>query len=285
MLLVSSNGWTQSKINKMRTKRQYMENDNYFKSSRMDSLSMKLKKEEKPWGVGLHFSSGTNLSNSHNDRVYTQKLSMSGAYKFDDRFSLGLQSELSYYAQDNNIPKEEGNPKWDDVCLSGNHILGEYQNVKFDHGASIFAPTSYDTQYEGIKTGLGYGLSANHEFYIIRLEHKLSVNYTVHSFEYSPTTRRRNSPWTNSYNFNIGIPYKINQQFLIGLSEKVESRSSFDNDYFLVSSTLVYGSMSWKKAKVSLNYIIGSYDQNDSIRYFYVNDWQQKISLGLSYEI
>ena len=119
-------GEAQSNLIKSRPKKQYIENDTYFKSQQLTSLNAKIGKEEKPWGFGFHFSSGTDISKTHTDRTYNQSLSVSGAYKINDKFGIGLQTGVSYYAEDNNIPKEEGNPKWDDVSLSLSQSLGEF---------------------------------------------------------------------------------------------------------------------------------------------------------------
>ncbi len=275
----------QSNIVRSRPKKQYMENDTYFKSQQLTSLTTKIEKEEKPWGFGFHFSSGTDISKTHTDRIYNQSLSVSGAYKINEKFGLGLQSGVSYFAEDNNIPKEDGNPKWDDLSLSLSQSFGEYHKIKFSQSVSTFAPISYDSQYEGIKTGLSYSLGASHDLYFLSVGHSLSASYTLFSTEFSPTTGRLNSPWSNSYTLSIGLPYKLNKQFSVGISESGSTRSAFDNDYFLTTSTLIYGSMKLGKFRMSLNYLIGSYDENLSIRYFYVNEWQQKISAGLSYEI
>lgn len=292
LLVLMSSAVTKADSNsvKIKSKRQYVENDDYFKASRLNSLSTKLKKEEKPWGVGFHMASGTNISTTEGDRIYDQTLSLSGAWKLKEKLSLGLQSSLSYYSVGNNIPKEEGNPKWDDLSLSLSNempdvVIPRLAPIKLAHSVSGFAPTSYDSQYEGIKTGLSYGVNAAHPFFFLDIGHNLALNYTAHSFGYSPTTGRQNSAWTNSYTFTVGASHKFDKRVKIGISENISNRSSFDNDYFLTTSTLVYGSWIVNQVKLSLNYLVGNYDKNDTVRYFYVNDWEQKISLGLSYDL
>lgn len=285
LLFLQSNVFAASNIVISRPKKQYVEYDSYFKTSRMNSLSTKIKKDEKPWGLGFHLGSKTDISTPQNDRTYDQTLSLSGVYKIREKDSIGIQSGLSYYSVDNTITKEEGNPKWDDLSVSYSGDLREIRKIKFSHSVSTFAPTSYDSQYEGIKSGLSYGISASHNIYFLNIGHNLSANYTWHTFDYSPTTGRLNSPWTNSYTLSLGAPYRVNKQFSLGVSENISNRSSFDNDYFLVTSTLLYGSWSFDKLKVSLNYVVGSYDENKTFRYFYVNEWEQKVSLGLSYDL
>lgn len=285
LLLGSSAGYSQSVIQKARPKRQYIENDSYFKTSRMNSLSSKITKEETPFGLSFYASSGTDFSKEQTDRTYNQTLSLSGAYKLTKTQSLGLQMGVSYYAVDNNIPKEEGNPVWDDLSLSWSHDLGEINNVKLSQNVSTFAPTSYDSQFEGIKTGLSYSLGASHKFYFIQFNHGLSAAYTQHTYDYSPTTNKKNSAWSNAYTFSVGVPYKISKDASIGISQNVANRSAFDGNYTLVTSTLIYGGYKIGKAKVSLNYLVGSYDENKTMRFFYVNEWEQKVTLGVSYEI
>ncbi len=285
LFLGSSVGFSQSLIQKARPKRQYIENDSYFKTSRMNSLSTKITKEENPWGLSFYASSGADFSKEQSDRTYNQTLSMSAAYKLTKTQSIGLQMGASYYAVDNNIPKEEGNPVWDDMSLSWSHDLGEFSNVKLNHSVSTFAPTSYDSQFEGIKTGASYSIGASHKFYFIQFSHGLSAAYTQHTYDYSPTTNKKNSAWSNAYTFSVGAPYKINKDASVGISENIANRSAFDGNYVLVTSTLIYGGYKIGKAKVSLNYLVGSYDENKTMRFFYVNEWEQKATLGVSYEI
>jgi hypothetical protein len=285
VILGSSVGFSQSLVQKARPKRQHIENDSYFKTSRMNSLSTKINKEENPWGLSFYASSGTDVSKQQPDRTYNQTLSTSAAYKLTKTQSIGLQMGVSYYAVDNNIPKEEGNPVWDDLSLSWSHDLGEINNLKLSHSVSTFAPTSYDSQFEGIKTGLSYSVGASHKFYFIYFNHGLSANYTQHTYDYSPTTNRKNSAWSNAYTFSVGAPYKINKDASIGISQNIANRSTFDNNYILITSTLLYGGYKIGKAKVSLNYLVGSYDENKTMRFFYVNEWEQKVTLGVSYEI
>ncbi len=275
----------ESNMTKARTKRQYIETDTYFKSSQLLLLNTKIKKDEKPWGVSFDLSTGTDIAKSEGDRVYNQAFGINGAYKLNDKFGIGLQTGLKYFAVDGNLPKEEGNPHWEDISISLSQELGIFKKIKLSHSVSTFAPTSYDSQYEGIKTGLSYDVSAMHEIYFLHVRHMISANYTMYSFEYSPTTGRRNSVWSNNYEIKVGLPFKIDKFATIGISENGSVRSAFDNEYFLTTSTLLYGEVKSGKLRMSLNYLIGSYDENQSIRYFYVNEWQQKISAGLSYEI
>lgn len=283
--LFAQASFSQSEIKKSKSKRQYMDSDSYFKSARMTKLSTKVIKEEKPWGFGLYASTGTDLAKKAEERNYNQSLSFSGGYKISKTQSLGTQLGVSYYSVGNTIPKEEGNPAWDDLSLSWGQDLGEYNNGKFSHGVSTFAPTSYDSQFEGIKTGLSWGLTASHSFYVVKFSHSLNVSYTQHTFDYSPTTNKKNTPWSNSYNFRVGVPYKVNKNISLGASQSFSNRSAFDNDYYMGTSTLIYGGFSINEVNVSLNYLIGNYDENKTLRYFYVNEWEQKISVGVSYDI
>jgi hypothetical protein len=285
VLVGGANSLAQQQTSKIKTKRQYIENDSYFKTSRMNSVTAKMSKEEKPWGIGLHMSSGADLADADGDRQYTHGISFSGAYEIDKTKSVGVGSGVSYYSISNNIPKEEGNPKWDDISLSLSHSLGEINNLKLSHSVSTFAPTSYDSQYEGIKTGLSYGLSLAHQLYFIKFGHNLSVNYTQHEFDYSPTTNRKNSPWSNSYTVSVSSSYKFNKSFSLGASQNASNRSAFDNQYILVTSTLLYAGWNVGGVKISANYKVGSYDDNDSIRFFYVNEWKQSVNVGLSYDL
>ncbi|GEM_PF-4544413 len=285
LFLLGASGYAQSIVKKIKPKRQYIENDNYFKTSRMSSLSAKISKDENPWGLSLYASSGADMAQEPADRTYDQTLSMSVAYKLNKTQSIGTQMGVSYYAIGNNIPKEEGNPRWDDISLGWSQDLGEINNLKLSHSVGAFAPTSYDSQFEGIKTGLSYSLGASHKFYFINFSHGLSAAYTQHTYDYSPTTNRKNSAWSNSYTFSVGIPYKINKDFGVGISQNVANRSAFDNEYILVTSTLIYAGVKLGKANISLNYLMGSYDENQTMRFFYVNEWKQKVNLGVSYEI
>lgn len=240
---------------------------------------------QSPWSVGLSYASRANLTEAEDGRTYLHGIDLEIGFQQTERLTWAAQVGGQYYSLGNDVIKEEGNPAANDSTFSGAYSLLKGSSFGLADSVAITLPTSYDTQFEGIRGVLGNMLSFQHQFYLLSFSHQLSLSYIQHTFDYSPTSNKINSAWTGGYLLNVNLPYKLNRFFTLGVDQIVSNQTNMSNEFLFKATTSLFASFSVQKVKFSLGYLVGSYDENESLRFSYRNEWQQKVKFGISYEL
>jgi hypothetical protein len=238
-----------------------------------------------PWSASFEYFGKADLANTAEERTFSHNIETSLSFRQNDQISWGTSLGANYYSLGNTIVKEEGNPALSDWALSVSQNLYREGTLNLFHSLGLTLPTSFDSQYEGISGTLGYGVSLTHPILWLKVGHSVSLDYIQHTYDYSPTTAKLNNPWGGGYSLNLNLPWKITRSISTGLSETLSQHTNLSGEFRFRSSTHLHGSYSFKQLSLNLSYLIGSYDENQSMRFSDRDEWHQKVSFGLSYGI
>lgn len=142
-------------------------------------------------------------------------------------------------------------------------------------------PTSTATQYEGVQSVPYLSIASALGFRggLVNLNQSVSTEYTVNTFQFSPTTRTINSDL--SYSYNLGVSLRLGGGFKLGLSGNIRLTHYLDET---LTSTLGNSqSLSWTRNNytVALRHTNGARPEDKQTTLWFIDEYKRVLSLSV----
>lgn len=247
---------------------------------RAAKLKQEVKKDESRFSLAIAYSTVTNMNDRAEGKLLTNSLGVEAGWALTKKLNAALTVGGTYQSIDNEIIKENKS-FMTDTYVGLNSKLKLAARHALDVQGGVFLPTSEDSQFEGHK-GRYYGLlrtrSKFASWYV--LSNKLSGQYIVNTYNYSPTTDELNKTSLADYGLDnivtfgkgfisVGAGARITT-YIDGLSEL---------SYFNVAKIGFRG----EKFSSVVAYMNGSYRDDQTLQPLFFDRYKKLLELALVY--
>lgn len=210
------------------------------------------KNVESPLSLSLSYYGSEDLLEKE-PRDIGHGISIGTSYRFLGSMSAGISTGMSYVSEEKSILYDDRNSPLQDTSLSlsiSNFLMGKQ---KFKHSISAQIPTSDQSQYEKLRTVLGYGNATSFALLpVLSLNPRAGILYFMQTYDYSPTSRRAN-PVASTY-LGADIDWSINKHFSFSVGGQVSATQRTDGEQSVRAFNSVALSASFGSFSSSLSY-------------------------------
>lgn len=199
---------------------------------------------------------------------------------------LSLGTGVYYYSIENDIPTESGNPSIEDTDLTLGYSRQISARNTWNLGLTATLPTSEESKFEQYVGLAGLSNSLNTKINSwLDLTNELDLVYIANTLEYSPTTNQKNVSTFASYALGVRVALTKALKFSLRTGLKISNYIHSDpEDSTLSTATWSAGlGYTFRSFTVGLSYKNGSYDDQEPLRYFALDQYRQKVGLAVTY--
>jgi hypothetical protein len=243
-------------------------------------------KPSSPLSFGGSYLFSTDTLKDQEKRENRHRLELGVGYRLRSDLALGLENSLQWYSDGSNVPRQEDNPKLDDLEMSLAKSGDLPQVLKYKVYFANAFPTGYDSRTEGTRNTftLGGGLSTQFLKESLSIGLGASISVLSQSFDYSPTSGESNPESVNTT--ILSTAWKPIKYFSMDISYTLWNVRTMNGENFLTRNQSSIGlKYSWAPVTASLRYSIGNYDKGDGFKLFYQDQMRQIVTLGVGFEI
>ncbi|MBC7741758.1 MAG: hypothetical protein H7061_06160 [Bdellovibrionaceae bacterium] len=244
---------------------------------------------ESNWSTSVDYTATTNMADERSNKLYEHKTDFELGYNLGKWAAgdtgVGLGSGLLVRADGNNLRKEESNLQWDDVSLKVNYVRKVFSDSKIYLEAAEDLPTGYESQTEGYKSTLELlGILTTPLFSDrLKLINVISGSAILNTYSESPNSLASNPDYAAIYKLKALLT--VYGGLAVGTSASFKSVHFINGENKLRSSTSQFIQYSVGNWKLSLAYLMGNYDENDTYRFLYLDQDRRVFKLGVNFEI
>lgn len=277
MIILSMNAWAQ--VSSLNSGSSVAKKNNLSKKEEVKS----------DWSVNLMYFVSSNLAEESDKRPYKHFLYSEVEYNMghlgSGDWGITASTALEGLSDGNNFNNKEANPKWHDLDLGL-----DYQQKIFSQSALILSmtvslPTGYDSQIEEVKSTLNSEARLMTPFLNKKLSmmNRLAGSYIFNTYSESVTSKESNVNYLGEY--GLGFSYSLVKGFTIGAGFNAKSFHAINGENELRTSTSQFIGFKQKSLSLKLSYLNGQYDQNDSVRIYYLDEVRRVIKFEVVYDI
>ncbi len=242
-----------------------------------------------PWSLTTDYTASTNMADERFNKTSEHTLDAEIDYSFgrflNGECGVSIATGLISYADGNNIRNDGNNPIWNDLSLGFSYGQRTWANSKIVFSINENLPTGYESQSEGYKSVVETNAALATPIFIksLTLTNTMGMAYIVNSFSDSPNSLASNPNYVSSY--KLGLSFRLPAGFSVGAVGILKSVHFMNDENQLRSSTSEYIQYKAKVWSISLAYLMGNYDENDTYRFLYLDENRRVFRLGVKLEI
>jgi hypothetical protein len=230
------------------------------------------------------YTGKTDLAQEESRKDFSHQLYLNSKYSTQVA-DLSMGTGLIIEAVGNNITKENDNPSFDDLYLGISKGYQPHSRLNYIFEYEHALPTGKQSRIEEIKSISTGRVMILHQPARLKLSflHLLEASYVYNTYEVSPLSFQFNSDYNSRYEFRVS--YSVTNSWKLGAKASIANVHFINGDNEIKNSTSQFIKFQQKKWSTTLTHLMGTYDENDHVRFLYQDNTKQRISLGVEVEI